>query len=269
MIRLNNARKYLILTEQSLQVAMAYRVRFFTAMITGLIQVLALYYIWRVVYSNQDDLNGYSWRAMVTYIFISYAVRNLYSFDTERQISDNIRDGSVTMELIKPLDYQLARLFESFGNLIFEGILVGAIVLVVGVGLFNIQGPSSFFNGLLFTLSLVFSVLINFSLSYTVGLLSFSTTSIFGFINAKRFISNFLSGGLMPLAFFPNWLHTIAYLLPFQAIVDAPISIYLGQIELPQMGKILLGQLFWAITLWIMGYLMWNWASRKITIHGG
>ncbi len=269
MIRLNSTRKYLILTEQSLQTAMAYRVRFFTTMVTGLIQVLSLYYIWRVVYLDQDSLSGYTLPEMVTYIFISYALRNLYSFDTERQISDNIRDGSVTMELIKPLNYQLARLFESFGNVIFEGILVGLIVLVVGFGMFRIQGPASLLNGLLFAVSLVLSILINFSLSYVVGLLSFSTTSIFGFINAKRFISNFLSGGLIPLAFFPDWLHTIARLLPFQAMVDAPSTIYLGQIESPQIANMLLGQLFWFIALWVTGYFMWNWASRKITIHGG
>ncbi len=262
-------KKYLILTEQSLQVAMTYRVRFFTTMVTGLIQVLALYYIWKVVYAGQKSLGGYTLSEMVTYIFISYAVRNLYTFNTERKISENIRDGSVIIDLIRPLNYQLARFFESLGSVIFEGILVGIIVIAVGFGIFHIKGPASFMYGTLFAISLTFSVLINFSLSYAVGLLSFSTTSIFGFINAKRFISNFLSGGLIPLTFFPPWLHKIAFMLPFHAMVSSPISIYLGQIEAYQIANVLLEQLFWVIILWLAGYFMWAWASRKITIHGG
>ena len=266
---LRQSRKYLMLTEQALQTAMAYRVRFFMTIITGLIQVIAMYYIWQVVYLEQDDLSGYTLVQMVTYIFLSYAVRNLYTFGTERLISDNIRDGSVTMELIKPLNYQLARFFESLGAVIFEGILVGVVVLAVGFGVFRIQGPSSFFNGSLFIISITLSILINFALSYIVGLLSFSTTSIFGFISAKRFISSFLSGGLVPLTFFPNWLYEIAQLLPFQAMVASPIAIYLGQISSFEVTNILLIQLFWVVSLWLIGYGMWSWASRKITIHGG
>lgn len=267
--RVRFIRKYLILTEQSLQTAMAYRVRFFISLLSGMVQALILYYIWQVVFRGQTELKGFTLAEMVTYLFISYAVRNLYSFYTEVGISSRIRDGSVAMELIKPLNYQLARFFESLGPVLIEGILTGLIVLAVGFGVFNINGPASLTTGVVFSLSLGLSLLVNFCLNYIVGLFSFWTTGVFGLVNSKRFILDFFSGGLVPLAFFPGWLRNVALVLPFNSIVHLPVSIYLGRIEGPQMVQALLIQTMWVVVLWLLGSLMWSQASKQVTIHGG
>lgn len=262
-------RKYVMLTEQALQSAMAYRVTLFVSVLSGIVQVLVLYYIWKVVYLKQQELSGFTLSGIVTYIFISYAVKNLYSFYTETSISSRIRDGSVAMELIRPLNYQLARFFESLGAVAIEGIFLGILVLIVGFGVFGIAGPTSLTNGIVFSFSLILSVLINFALSYLIGLFSFWTTNVFGIVNSKRFVVDFLSGGLVPLAFFPGWLRTLADNLPFQAIVHVPVSIYLGRITGSGIYYALGKQLFWLVFLWGAGHLLWTTATKKITIHGG
>ncbi|MBN1992422.1 MAG: ABC-2 family transporter protein [Anaerolineae bacterium] len=269
MRRVKSIRKYLILTEQALQAALAYRMRFFISLLSGLVQALVLYYIWQVVYLKHDELNGFTLSQMVTYVFISYAVKNLYSFYTEIGISSKIRDGSVAMELIKPLSYQWARFFESLGPVVIEGILIGLIVLGVGFAFFKIDGPANGVAGGIFLVSLGLSVLVNFCLSYIVGLFSFWTTGMFGLVNSKRFIVDFFSGSLVPLAFFPAWLKNVALALPFHAIVYLPVSIYLGQIEGRQMYYALLTQLMWVVILWTLGHVMWSQASKRVTIHGG
>lgn len=269
MNRIKAAGKYFVLTNQALQVAMAYRVRFFMSLLSGLIQVLVLYYIWRVVYARQAEIHGFTLSGMVTYIFISYAVRTLYSFHTETAISRSIRDGSVTLELIRPLNYQAARFFESLGSVLVEGVLTGLLVLALGFGLFGITPPPTLAAGALFGVSLALSLLVNFSLSYLVGLVSFWTTSLFGIVNSKRFIMDFFSGGLVPLAFFPAWLEEITYTLPFYAIVHVPVSIYLGKLAGNEAYLALLHQAIWAVVLWGLGSLMWAQASKKITIYGG
>jgi ABC-2 type transport system permease protein len=269
MNRLKRLRKYLILTEQAVQTALAYRARFFISLLSGLVQALVLYYIWQVVYRGKAELNGFTLPEMVTYIFISYAVRYLYSWYTETSISRKIRDGSVAMELLKPLNYQLARFFETLGSVVVEGILISLIVVAVGFGVFNISGPSNFITGMAFVVSLGLSLLVNFSISYIVGLFAFWTTNNFGIGRSKRFIADFFSGGLVPLSFFPDWLRSVALALPFQAIVYAPVSIYLGRISGVQMYYTLLIQGVWIVVLWSLGSVMWSQASKKITIHGG
>lgn len=268
-MRMSKVRTYLILAEQSLQVAMAYRIRLLTSLLTGLIQVLVLYNIWRVVYAQEDELRGFTLAQMITYIFISYAIRNLYSFYTETTMSSGIRDGSVTTDLVRPLNYQLARLFESIGAVVMESLMIGVVVFGMGVVFLGMHGPSSVEAGVLFCVSIVLSLLVNFTLGFIVGLFSFWTTSVFGFINAKRFISDFFSGGLVPLVFFPEWLRTIALVLPFSALVHLPASIYLGQLSGSEAVQALLIQLCWVIFLWVGGHFLWFQASKKIIIHGG
>lgn len=268
MNRLKAIKKYWILTELSFQIAMVYRVHFFLSLLAGLIQALILYYIWQAVFVNQIEVNGFTLSQIVTYIFVSYAIKNLYSFTSEVNISIGIRDGSVAMDLIKPLNYQLARLFESLGLIAIEGILISILVLALGVVMFEIHGPPGQLMGAAFGVSLVLSLLVNFSISYIVGMFSFWTTSLHLF-SSKRFVMDFFSGALVPLAFFPDWLQDVAFVLPFYSVVHLPVSIYLGRIEEDVLYGALLPQLFWCIVLWAVGSLMWSQASKKITIHGG
>ena len=267
--RLRSIKKYLVLTEVAFQAAMAYRVRFFTSLLSGLVQVLILYYIWHVVYGAREQLNGFTHPQMVTYILISYAVGNLYGFYAELSISASIRDGSVATALIRPLDYQLACFFESLGNVVLEGSLIALIVLALGFGVFKIDLPPDMVAALFFCASLVLSLLVNFASGYIAGLVSFWTTGIFGFVNAKRFVSGFFSGALVPLAFFPDWLRTVALWLPFHATVHLPVSIYLGQTKGVDAVRALLVQIVWVIVLWSAGRLLWSQAAKKVTIHGG
>ena len=128
-------KKYLVISSQTAQTALAYRITFFISLLSGLIQALVLYYIWQVVFSGRTSLNGFDFPEMVTYIFVSYAIKNLYGFYTETAISSKIRDGSVSFELIRPLNYQLARFFESLGSILIEGLIIGILVLVIGAAL--------------------------------------------------------------------------------------------------------------------------------------
>jgi ABC-2 type transport system permease protein len=268
MHRVKSIRKYLILTEHSLQSAMAYRVPFFLSLLFGVIRILVLYYIWQVVYLKQDEIQGFTLAQMVTYIFISYAVRNLYGFYTEITISNSIRDGSVAMELIKPLNYQFARFFESLGRVAVEGILIGLFVLILGFGLFRMEAPPTIIAGIVFGVGVVLSLLVNFAIGYIVGLLSFWTKSNYGILS-KRFVVDFFSGGLVPLAFFPEWLKHITLALPFHAIVHVPVSIYLGKMTGVDAYFALLQQAIWVVILWGMGSFLWPQAAKTITIHGG
>lgn len=261
--------KYLLMSSQTMQNALAYRVRFLLSIGSGLIQALVLYYIWRAVFLDRGVLGGFTFDEIVDYVFISFVVRNLYSFYTETGISATIRDGSVAFELIKPVDYQLARFFESIGNVVVEGLLIAATVIVVGVVIFGVGPPESVAAALLFCVSMLLSVAINFALSYFVGLFCFYTTSSYGIITAKTFIVGFFSGAVVPISFFPTWLSNFAFALPFHTIVRVPVLIYLGKIPAPEAVPSILLQLFWAAALVLGGRAFWSIAIRKVTIHGG
>ena len=72
---------------------------------------------------------------------------------------------------------------------------------------------------------------------------------------------------ILPLGFFPGWLRAVAYELPFRAMMQMPIDIYLGK----HTGASLAG----ALARRRVGSRCLRWAgafsagTRKLVIQGG
>jgi ABC-2 type transport system permease protein len=86
---------------------------------------------------------------------------------------------------------------------------------------------------------------------------------------SRAAITNLLSGGLVPLSFFPEGARRVFEFLPFRYIVAEPAAIFLNQIELSQMANIFALELFWVVVLFVMGKLFFKVCIRKVTIYGG
>jgi ABC-2 type transport system permease protein len=85
----------------------------------------------------------------------------------------------------------------------------------------------------------------------------------------RKGLTDFFSGAIIPLSFFPGWLLNIANVLPFRGITFVPGTIFIG--KLPQ-DQILLSfglDILWIVVLWYLARLIWHFAMRKVTIHGG
>ncbi|WP_019636786.1 ABC transporter permease [Paenibacillus fonticola] len=262
-------KKYYSLALCSMQNTLAYRLSFILNFAANFIGLIAMYCLWQAVYDGRAQLSGFTWPQMQSYLLITFLVNSMLSYYSESGITNKIIDGSVMMDLLKPLHFQKARLAETLGSCVLEGILscvlIGVLaVFTVGASLLQ-DGLTSF----LFLISLLSSILVKFGIVYITALLCFWTMSGIGLIWARMAVTNLLSGALVPLAFFPPWLKSIAMLLPFQGIVNTPVTIGLGMTEMIQALQLIAIQWIWIIILWLLGKWMWSWAVRQITIHGG
>jgi ABC-2 type transport system permease protein len=102
-----------------------------------------------------------------------------------------------------------------------------------------------------------------------VALLCFWTTNGVGLLWGQIAVMNVLSGALIPLALFPDWLRPAVLALPFQAVVHTPVAIYLGDLTGEALLWALGGQRFWVVALWWLARLLWIPASRALTVQGG
>lgn len=264
-----NVKAYISLASRSMQNAFAYRTTYLIQFTSNLIGFLSLYTLWSAIYDGREQLAGMSWDQMKAYLFITFMANSLLSWYSETAISNKVLDGSVAVDLLKPIDFQKARLAETVGSSIVESgiaiIFLGALM----VTLTSITLPHSIVTWLLFTLSLLGSLAVKFCIVYMAGLLCFWSTGSFGIVWSRIAITNLLSGAMVPLSFFPNWLEKIALYLPFQSIVHTPASIFMENVDVREAIQWIALQWIWAIALWIAGMGMWRWAVRKITIHGG
>ena len=125
-------------------------------------------------------------------------------------------------------------------------------------------------NLLLFAVSVVMAVMINYSVDFIVGTICLYTESIWGINIMKQVVVLLLSGATIPLAFFPEPLRSIVYHLPFQSIYNAPLSILLDAgSDFKSVLTILGTQLMWCIVMSLISKLFWKVSLRQITVNGG
>lgn len=252
----------------SIQRALTYRARFFIQTFAGLLQLVLLWFLWSAVYGSRDELNGFNINELRTYLFLAYALNLLLPVTIDYSIAHSVRDGSIAMELLKPIDYLKLRLSEATGFAIANNFVLGFATTALAAILFQITLPNVW-NLLLFMVSVIGSFLLRFCITLITGLLCFWTTSPHGVVTARISIASFLSGGLVPIAFFPDWLERSTYLLPFQATVHTPAMIFLGRATtrdaLPAIGV----QVLWIVGLWFIARLMLRRGLRIIDSYGG
>ncbi|MFC5468560.1 ABC transporter permease [Cohnella suwonensis] len=264
-----NVRSLASLANRSMQNAFAYRMSYFLTFASNVIGFIALYALWEAIYDGREQLAGMSWDQMKAYLLITFMANSLLSWYSESAIANKVLDGSVAADLLKPLDFQKARLAETIGSTAVEGGITVIILCVIAATLSGIPVPHSLETWALFLFSLFGSFAVKFGVVYIAGLLCFWSTGSFGIIWSRIAITNLLSGATIPLTFFPGWLEKLALYLPFQGIVYTPASIYMGYVDSKEALQWIALQWAWAIGLWFAGKGIWSWAVRKITIHGG
>lgn len=261
--------KYLSIGLTSLQQAVSYRVTTLLGMLSQLVWVVVLFYVWRAVYGGRREVASFEWGEIQTYLLVAFAVNTLLSFRSMSQMSAPIRTGAVATDLVRPVDYMTAQLARALGRAVVEGAASGVLAIVVAVVLLDARAPASPAAGAAFVVSLVLAFLVKFLVHHMVTLLCFFTTNATGLIWAETATVNLLSGALLPVAFFPGWLQTVISVLPFHAIVAAPVGIYLGQ----KSGVAILGalalQAVWVCALFAAARAMWRPTIRALDIQGG
>ncbi len=262
-------RKYRSLARIAMQNSLAHRGAFLVNMSASLIYVAAMFYLWRAIFANQSRVAGYSWEELKAYLLVAFLSSTLLSWYSETRIAGQVLDGSVAMDLLKPLDFQAARLAETLGTSVFEGGVTALMVCLVLVLFRGVIAPPDIAMAALFLVSLAAGLLIKFGVVYLAGLICFWTSSAIGVIWARAAITSLFSGALVPLAFFPPWLETLALALPFQGIVYTPAAIYLGRVNTLGALRLVALQFIWVLLLWLGGKLLWRWGVRQITVYGG
>jgi ABC-2 type transport system permease protein len=261
-------RAYPKLASIALQQTVAYRAGFFLGLLGPMFFLVAMLYLWRSLLANGAGEEGFTWEEMRGYLVVAFICGNLVSMWTDFSISNRIRDGSIALDLAKPIDYQRARLSETLGVAVFEfgsALLVASVVLAI-FGMPPFPGVAQTF---LFVTSVALVIPLKFCISYVTGLACFWTQNYFGVSMARQAVTNLLSGALAPLIFFPGWFQTTANFLPFKAIASTPALIFLekttGWDAVLEVAK----QAGWVVVLVFGSRAIFSVALRKLTVHGG
>lgn len=256
------------------QESFTYRINFSAYFLGEILYCFVMYFVWKAVFasSSSSTFMGFSISDMVTFLFISNLTAYLASSNVTKNVGEEIKDGSFSMRMIKPVNYDISFLFNELGQKVM---LLSTVFVPVTLGVeiyrYMQSGRVMFSIGCfsLYLFSVVLSYLLSFYLSLCFGFMAFYLKNLWGFVILKDGIINFLSGAIIPLAFMPVGLKNVLSFLPFASLSYTPVMIYMGKYApLQIIGSILL-QLVWIAVFYGLSKLIWKLAIKYVTVQGG
>ena len=267
-------RTYLPFTSNELKRNMAYKGAFYLFLICSLFASFINYYLWMAIYGSAENatLGGLSRNEMVVYVFMSYIAASLVMISISRQVSQDVVKGNVAMTLIKPMDYRLSLIAQSFGSLIYH-FFMPSVFVWIALEIYKVKVLGlpviSISHILLFLVSVGLSFLIYVLFDFCFGMIAFFTTHICLLLLCDDWVVSFLTGQLIPLTFFPEAVQRIFDFLPFSSMVYTPVMIYLGKYTGSDLLFVLTRQAVWVVLLYLLGSLIWRQVTKRLIVLGG
>lgn len=249
---------------------LAFRLRYYTGIVTYLINVTVYYFIWKALYATDPNFAvGFTFPEMVTYVSVGWVIRSVYFNNIDSNISHEVIEGKIALSLLKPVSIQTMQMGRALGEAVFRLVMLTAPAAIVVSLIFPVQGPASAVHFGFFLIALAGSILLTGALNFIVGTFAIRMKSILGLLRAKYFVFELLSGLLVPMTMFPETAQKVVAYLPFQHIAYTPLRLYLGKLNGPEIYQALAVQYLWVVVLALFGAWFWSVMVRKVTIHGG
>lgn len=251
------------------KVFMAYSIWVWMQYIVQIIAIIIMVAFWTAVYANQETLSGLTQAETLNYIVLAQIFIPLANTSgTIFYFGILMREGQMGIELLRPLDFQAATYVRNIAE-VGVGLVVQIPLAIVAWLLFHFQLPTDPLIWLAFIISLVLGNAVLFCFDWIVGCVSFYSTETWG-LGVMRFsIATFFSGALVPLAMMPDWLQTIAAILPFSHALYVPVSLLSGITPLADMPRIWGIQLVYLLLLGLLSRWVFKVSVRKVTVQGG
>jgi ABC-2 type transport system permease protein len=260
-------RKYWTVFWVNWQNALQYRGPTFISVLGNILRIGVLLYLWNGIYQSEGRLGDYSLPDLITYYLLQLIISSVVLSYVSWEIVDQIREGTFSSFLIRPVNYLHYWFTLNLSWKLFEGLMV-----LVGGGLLSfilidyLSLPSRPLTYLFFFLSLLLGMMLSFEFDFAIALLAFWLVQANAFKYMLQYIVFFFAGALLPLDLFPKAIETVANVLPFRYLAFFPSQLFLEKEAHPVEG--LLAAFAWAVGLYFFLRFVLNRGIKRYEAVG-
>jgi ABC-2 type transport system permease protein len=265
-------RKYRKVFMLGLQEQMEYRANYLFETVIGLITFLVLFFLWRSIYQSNhgQPIAGLDFREMLTYIMLAKFWDWVIdpSLEIDQMLPEDIRNGGLNRFLTRPLNDRFYRfslyLSHKLLQVLMRFVPVAAMIWLLP-GVFTLAPSPGWW---LLPAAGLLALLLQFSLSYMIAMVSFWWLEIWGVLFLKRMVISFLAGAWLPLSLFPEKVAGFFMALPFHYMIFFPIQIVQGKLATGAILSGLLVQLLWIAAFTVLGQWLWSRGMKQYSAAG-
>jgi ABC-2 type transport system permease protein len=244
-----------------------YRVEVFAEIGSLILRVYILRSLWTALYAQNAPPTNLPLHSMITYSTVAMLMSLILEVDGTRLIREKIREGTIATDLMKPISVPLYFFSDGLGQTALHVILViPSLLFALLLVHVDVPPPATL---AVFAAAFVVGYGVNFFLNFLMNCVAFWTLETFAAQLIVRWVSDLLSGQIIPLTLFPGILGRIVFGLPFAAVYSTPLLIYVGVIPREQWLPSIAAQLAWLVLFAGLASIVWRAASARVVIQGG
>lgn len=223
--------KYIETAKVMFKCQLAYRFDIIMNIVLTVSKMLLAYVLWSAVFESQGTVAGFTLNSMMSYYIISSFLTQLdQATNTGWNIAEDIRNGSFSKYIIKPMSifgYFTANTAGVSSFLLIFNLLAAVLWALI----FRVEFVMT--DDVLLILQAVVLILLGLlfmvQLSYFIGILAFKVLDVTVFMLVKDNTAEFVKGSLIPLTLLPPGIIGIMKFFPFYYITYLPTMLLLGR----------------------------------------
>ena len=261
---------YLAFATKSFQKRMQYRVANLAGLTTNFFFLLVQIFVYTAFYASRIGPQPLSLDEIITYFVLCQVFFMLMPFwGTRSEVTSAIKDGSVALQLAKPVDFQAYWLADECGRAYYYLFMRGLPTFLISLLFFKVAIPHQSTVLMAFAVSMTLSIFMSAAITITIFSSAFWTLDTTGISGISYSLITLFSGMLVPIALWPEWLAHVARWLPFEGLIDVPFSIYLGKITGIEVWIAIGKQMVWSLFFIGLGRLLLTRGFSRLVIQGG
>lgn len=240
---------------------------FFLLAFGWMIPPLVYLFVWSTA-AEGTTIAGMTQAEFIGYYLLLIAVNQLTYPQTYWTVGDSIRDGRITVPLLRPLPLLLASIAEELAGKVVYMLFTIPVAILLALLLHPVL-HLSLVNILVFILSLLLAWALRFFWGYWIALLAFWFTRADIFLGIQDSLTFLLAGQVAPVALLPGFLQVLAKVLPFRYMMGFPVEMLAGHLSTSDLITGLIFQCSWLVAAIVLYTLLWRNGVRRYTAVGG
>lgn len=245
----------------------------FTQVFWGLIKIMILWAFYRASRGSQPI----SFEQAVGYTWLGQAFLGMQPWGVDGDVRGQIRSGAIAYELARPVDLYSFWYCRALGWKLAAPLMrcipiflfAGMVLPLIGSSDWSLRLPPSWESAGGFALTLLGTLLLSCAITNLYNISMLWTIGGEGVFPLLGTCSMLLSGMIIPLPLFPDWLARVMYVLPFAGLADTPYRVYTGSYSAGMSVLLFAQQVGWTIVLVLLGRWVLGRGLRRVVVQGG
>jgi len=260
---------YTAILSARFRMLLQYRAAAFAGIVTQIFWGFIRVMIFEAFYRSTTAPQPMKLEDVITYVWLGQALLGLLPWNTDLEIRNMVKTGTVAYEMLRPVDLYNLWFFRALASRTAPTLLRAIPVFTLGLLFFGMRFPDSISSGFAWVLAMIGAIILGCSISTLLNISLLWTISGEGINRLLPAAVTIFSGMIIPIPLFPDWAQKILLALPFAGLVDMPFRIYVGNIPPNEIFLVLAHQLLWAAVFIAIGKAMVSRGVKIMTVQGG